>query len=77
MKRFVIMMARGHGGMACMAQECHGDGDVDSPIHKISNASVIDVDGPICKIGNASVIDVDDWKACYTRKETRAQRLCK
>jgi hypothetical protein len=70
------MMARGHGGMACMAQECHGDGDVDGLISKINNASVIDVDGPLCKIGNASVIDVDEQKACYGRKETRAQRLC-
>jgi hypothetical protein len=40
------MMATGHGGIIYMAQECHGDGDVDGPIYKISNASVIDVDGP-------------------------------
>jgi hypothetical protein len=28
-KRSVLMMARRHGGMACMAQDYHGDGDVD------------------------------------------------
>jgi len=33
-----------------MAQEYHGDGDVD---------------GPLCKIGNMGVINVDERKACY------------
>jgi len=26
--------------MACMAQEYHGDGDVDGPLHKIGNTNV-------------------------------------
>ncbi len=34
------MMARKHGGVACMAQEYHGDGDVDGPLHKIGNSNV-------------------------------------
>jgi hypothetical protein len=38
------MMAGEHGGMACMAQDYHGDGDVNGPLHKISNACIIDVD---------------------------------
>jgi hypothetical protein len=48
------MMAIKHGGMACMAQEYHGDGYVDGSLHKISNTSII---------------DVNEWKACYTRRE--------
>ncbi len=48
------MMVKGHGGMACMAQKYHGDGDVD---------------GPLRKIGNAGITHVDEWKACYTRRE--------
>jgi hypothetical protein len=27
------MMAGGHGSMACMAQEYHGDGDVDGSFY--------------------------------------------
>jgi hypothetical protein len=53
-KRFVIMMVKRHGGVACMAQEYHGDGDVD---------------GPFSKIANASVTDVNEWKACYIGRE--------
>jgi hypothetical protein len=34
------MMARGHGSMACMAQEYQGDGDVDGPFYKINNTNV-------------------------------------
>jgi len=34
------MMVRRHGGMECMAQEYHGDGDVNGPLHKIDNVSV-------------------------------------
>jgi hypothetical protein len=49
------MMARRHGGMACMGQEYHGDGDVDGPLRKISN---------IC------VTDVNERKVCYIGKET-------
>ncbi len=37
-----------------MAQEYHGDGDVD---------------GPLCKIGNAGVTDVNESKPCYTRSK--------
>jgi hypothetical protein len=48
------MMAKRHGGVACMAQEYHGDGDVD---------------GPLCKIVNASVTNVNERKACYARRE--------
>jgi hypothetical protein len=44
------MSTGGHGGMACMAQEYHGDGDVD---------------GPLRKIGNMCVTNVDERKACY------------
>jgi hypothetical protein len=50
------MMARRHGGMTCMAQEYHGDGDVDGSLRKISNASVI---------------DVNEQKAYYARRETK------
>jgi hypothetical protein len=35
------MMAKRHGGMACMAQEYHGD--VDGLFHKINNVGIIDV----------------------------------
>jgi hypothetical protein len=46
------MTTGGHGGMACMAQEHHGDGDVDGLLHKISNVGVTDVnDGPACYAG--------------------------
>ncbi len=48
------MMAKRHGGVACMAQEYHGDGDVD---------------GPLRKIANASVTNVNERKACYARRE--------
>jgi hypothetical protein len=48
------MMAKRHGGVACMAQEYHGDRDVD---------------GPSCKIVNASVTDVNERKAYYAGKE--------
>ncbi len=34
------MMARRHGDMACMAQEYHGDGDVNGLLHKIDNVRV-------------------------------------
>jgi len=54
------MTTREHGGIACMVQEYHGDGDVD---------------GSLCKIGNAGVIDVDEWTACYVGREIEAQRL--
>jgi hypothetical protein len=53
-KRFIIMMARTHGGLAWMAEEYHGDGDVD---------------GPLRKIGNASITDVNEQKACYAGRE--------
>jgi hypothetical protein len=39
-KRCVVMTMGGHGGMACMAQEYHGDGDVDGPLRKIGNVGV-------------------------------------
>jgi len=39
-KRSIVMMVRRHGGMECMAQEYHGDGDVNGPLHKIDNVSV-------------------------------------
>jgi hypothetical protein len=48
------MMTGGHGGMACMAQEYHGDGDVD---------------GLLCKISNVGVTDVNEWMACYAGRE--------
>ncbi len=48
------MMVKRHGGVACMAQEHQGDGDVDGPLHKIANASVT---------------DVNERKACYTGRE--------
>jgi hypothetical protein len=54
-KRFIVMMMGGHGDMACMAQEYHGDGDVD---------------GPLCKIGNANIIHVNEKNACYLGRET-------
>jgi hypothetical protein len=50
------MMGGGHGGMACMAQKYHGDGDVDGPLHKI---------------GNVGITNVDEHKACYMGKETK------
>jgi hypothetical protein len=43
--------------MACMAQEYHGDGDVDGSLHKI---------------GNTGVTHVNEWKVCYTWRETEA-----
>jgi hypothetical protein len=48
------MTVRGHGGMACMAQEYHGGGDVNGLLHKI---------------GNVGVIDVNERTACYARRE--------
>ncbi len=48
------MMVKRHGGVACMAQDYHGDGDVD---------------GPLRKIVNANITDVNQQKACYTRRE--------
>ncbi len=51
------MTAGGHGSMACMAQEYHGDGDVDGSLHKI---------------GNTGVTHVNEWKVCYTWRETEA-----
>ncbi len=36
------MMAGGHGGMTCMAQEYHGD--VDGPLRKIGNVGLTHVD---------------------------------
>jgi len=41
-KRFVIMRTRKHGGVACMAQEYHGDGDVIGLLCKIYNVGIID-----------------------------------
>jgi hypothetical protein len=37
------MTVGGHGGMACMAQEYHGDGDADGPLCKIGNMDITDV----------------------------------
>ncbi len=54
------MTAEGHGSMACMAQEYHGDGDVD---------------GPLCKIGNAGITHVNEWKACYKGRETEGPKV--
>jgi hypothetical protein len=48
------MMVKRHGGVACMAQEYHGDGDVD---------------GPLRKIANANITDVNEWMACYIGRE--------
>jgi hypothetical protein len=48
------MMAKRHGGVACMAQKYHGDEDVNGPLHKI---------------GNASITNVNEKKACYAGKE--------
>jgi hypothetical protein len=56
------MMARKHGGIACMAQEYHGDGDVN---------------GPLCEIGNVNVIDVNERKACYAGRETEDLEVMK
>ncbi len=56
------MMEGGHGSMACMAQEYHGDGDVDGPLHKI---------------GNAGIIHVNEQKACYKGKETEGLEVMK
>jgi hypothetical protein len=46
--------------MACMAQEYHGDGDVDGPLHKISNTNVT---------------NVNEWKACYMGKEIEGLKV--
>jgi hypothetical protein len=43
-----------------MAQEYHGDGDVD---------------GPLCKIGNAGITHVNEWKACYKGRETEGPKV--
>ncbi len=37
------MMVGGHGGMACMAQEYHEDGDVNAMLHKMGNVGVTHV----------------------------------
>jgi len=37
------MTMGGHGGMACMAQEYHGDGDVNGLLRKIVNVGVTHV----------------------------------
>jgi hypothetical protein len=50
----------GHGGMACMAQEYHGDGDVD---------------GLLRKIGNVGITHVDERKACYARREMEGLKV--
>lgn len=42
-KRSVMTMGR-HGGMACMAEEYHGNGDVDGPLQKIGNTGITNVD---------------------------------
>ncbi len=46
--------------MACMAQEYHGDGDVN---------------GLLRKIGKTSLIHVDEHKACYTRGEMEGSEV--
>jgi hypothetical protein len=46
--------------MACMAQEHHGDGDVD---------------GLLCKIGNVGITHVDERKACYARREMEGLKV--
>jgi hypothetical protein len=56
------MTMGGHGGMACMAQEYHGDGDVNDPLRKI---------------GNVGVTHVNEWKACYARRETKGPEVTK
>jgi hypothetical protein len=61
-KKFVIMMVGGHGGMACMAQDYHGNGDVNGPLRKISNASVI---------------NVNEHKAYYARREMEGSEVTK
>jgi hypothetical protein len=48
------MMVKRHGGMACMGQEYHGDGDVN---------------GSLCKISNVGVTNINERKACYVRRE--------
>jgi hypothetical protein len=50
------MMAKRHGGVACMAQEYHGDRDVD---------------GPLREIVNVSVTNVNERKACYAKREIK------
>jgi hypothetical protein len=54
------MTQEGHGGMACLAQEYHGDGDVN---------------GSLCKIGNMRITNVNEWKACYMGKETKGSEV--
>jgi hypothetical protein len=54
------MTIGGHGGMVCMAQEYHGDGDVD---------------GLLCKITNAGVADVNEWTACYVAREMESPEV--
>jgi len=56
------MTMGGHGGMACMAQEYHGDGDVN---------------GLLGKIGNMGIMHVDEPKACYTWRETKGPEVMK
>jgi hypothetical protein len=54
------MTMGGHGGMACMAQEYHRDGNVD---------------GSLCKIGNVGVTHVNERKACNARRETKGPEV--
>jgi hypothetical protein len=54
------MTTREHGGMACMVQEYHGDGDVN---------------GSLCKIGKVGVIDVNEWTACYVGREIEGPKV--
>jgi hypothetical protein len=54
------MMVGGHGGMACMAQKYHGDGDVNDPL---------------CKIGNANITHVNEQKTCYARREMEGMKV--
>jgi hypothetical protein len=44
-KRSIVMMWGGHGVMACIAQEYHGDGDgdVNGLLHKVGNVMTCSV----------------------------------
>jgi hypothetical protein len=54
------MMVGGHGGMACMTQYYHGDGDVN---------------GPLCKIGNTGITHVNERKACCAGREVEGLKV--
>jgi hypothetical protein len=54
------MTIGGHGGMACMAQEYHGDGDVN---------------GAVRKLVNVGVTHVNEHKACYMGRETKGPEV--